>query len=262
MKIQTDIWTHDDKERHKSWWRYRETYEHLKTQKDIKADEDTKRHTKKWRYRQTYEHMMIQKYIKADEDTEIHMNTWRCRRTFKLMKIQRDTWANEDRKTYDHMHIKKDINADEDRKRHMNRWRYRKIYNNMNIHKTWAGGQTEIWKCEQPNGQIYWPLSAFKLITHTKIYVLVGKLCQWYATRYFWDWFFSTFTISKSETFLISNQSKRDQNFAVNFWNHQKQKWKLTKHNESEWNQSIIIHEILLDWKILLNLASLWAKFC
>jgi len=168
------------------------------------------------------------------------------------------------RKTYEHMQIKKDIKADEDRKRHMKRWRYRKTYDNMKIHKAWAGGQTEIWKWkwEQPNGQIYCPLSVFKLITHTKIYVLVGKLCLWYATRYLRYWFFFNFHHLRVWNFEISNQSKRDQNFAVNFWNHRNRKWKLTKHNESEWNQSIIIHEILLDWKILLNLASLWAKFC
>jgi hypothetical protein len=36
--------------------------------------------------------------------------------------------------------------------------------------------------------------------------------------------------------FQILNWSERDQNFTVNVWNHWKQKWKLRKCNESEWN--------------------------
>ncbi len=48
---------------------------------------------------------------------------------------------------------------------------------------------------------------------------------------------FLTFAIAKSE---ILNQSKRDQNFAVNFRKHQKQKWNLTKYIKTERKQSII----------------------
>ncbi len=61
--------------------------------------------------------------------------------------------------------------------------------------------------------------------------------------------------------FKFLNLSEQDQNFAVNFWNHHRQKQKLTKCNESEQNKSITLwkfvrfhenfvrfHEILLDF--------------
>ncbi len=38
---------------------------------------------------------------------------------------------------------------------------------------------------------------------------------------------FSNFRHWQVQNFLILNQSERDQNFAINFWNHQKQKQKL-----------------------------------
>ena len=41
--------------------------------------------------------------------------------------------------------------------------------------------------------------------------------------------FFLTFAMAKSEHFQILNQSDWDQNFAVNFWNHWKQKQKVNE---------------------------------
>ncbi len=40
--------------------------------------------------------------------------------------------------------------------------------------------------------------------------------------------------------YKILNQSKQDQNFAVNLWKRQKQKWKVMKYIKIEWNQSIV----------------------
>jgi hypothetical protein len=45
--------------------------------------------------------------------------------------------------------------------------------------------------------------------------------------------------------FPIWNQSERDWNFAANFWTHQKQKQKLTKYNEREWNKSIVLLDVM-----------------
>jgi hypothetical protein len=53
----------------------------------------------------------------------------------------------------------------------------------------------------------------------------------------------------------IVNQSERNQNFAVNFWKHWKQKRKWTNYIATEWKKSIIprkFHEILLVlWNII-----------
>jgi hypothetical protein len=53
--------------------------------------------------------------------------------------------------------------------------------------------------------------------------------------------------------FLILSQCKRDQNFTVIFQNHRKQKQKLTKYDESEQNQSIILPNFVRCHEILLN---------
>ncbi len=55
--------------------------------------------------------------------------------------------------------------------------------------------------------------------------------------------------------FKILNPSKQDQNFTVNFWDHQKQKQKqkLTKYNEIVQNQSIILWNFVRCHKILVN---------
>jgi hypothetical protein len=52
---------------------------------------------------------------------------------------------------------------------------------------------------------------------------------------------FFNFCHCQARTLKILNQSRKDQNVAVNFGNHQKQKGKLAKYNEIEQNQSIIL---------------------
>ncbi len=47
------------------------------------------------------------------------------------------------------------------------------------------------------------------------------------------------------------NQSEWDQNFTVNFWNHQKQKQKLTKMNEMKVLYGEILLEVMKFHKIL-----------
>jgi hypothetical protein len=65
---------------------------------------------------------------------------------------------------------------------------------------------------------------------------------------------FFNFCHRQLQNFPIWNHSKWGPNFAVNFWNHHRQKQKLTKCNESEQNKSITLwkfvrfHEILLDF--------------
>ncbi len=58
-----------------------------------------------------------------------------------------------------------------------------------------------------------------------------------------------TFLTFGAWNFKISNQSKREQSFAVNFWKHQKRKKNLTKYIETG-------HMKVLDYKISQNSIS------